>query len=619
MNNTAGTAVIKLRYDSKSLEQSQGEIENSTKSMLGKLGGAAKITGKLAVAGIAATAAAVEGLSIASVRAYADYEQMVGGVETLFKENADAVIENSQRAFETAQINATEYMDQAVKMSASLIQSLGGDTAKAADYADRAIRDMADNSMKMGTSLEMIQNAYQGFAKQNYMMLDNLRLGYGGTKTEMERLIADASQMTDEMAELGVTVDATSLDFANIVNAIEVVQKHLDIAGTAAEEANTTISGSFASMKAAAANLITGFATPEADLEKLTENLFNRVTIFAENLIPAVLRSLDGIGTALEKAIPELFEKTNNLLEKFLPKLIDTAVSLFGRIVEQLPNLVQTLLNLMQQVLAKILPQIPIIIRQIVNALLGIVKVLLEPQNITMIITAGISLLMALVQAIPEIITALTEALPDIITAIVDWLTSPEAFAQILDATLTLLGALVAAVPQILGALLKAFAQLFVNLYAMMSEKFQNFATDFGNKIKDIMSRAINAVIGYLEDLLNGPIDAINLVIDAINTIPGVDIGRLSRIQLNRVTLATGGVTKGPTNALIGEAGREAVIPLEQNTGNWAGLLAGKLAEEFESEPGEKIVNVYINNKIDSRLDIQTVCQELTQAVRRAA
>ena len=219
---------------------------------------------------------------------YANYEQLVGGVETLFKDNAGVVEEYASNAYKTAGLSANDYMETVTSFSASLLQSLNGDTKKAAEVSNRAVVDMADNANKMGTDMTSIQNAYQGFAKQNYTMLDNLKLGYGGTKEEMQRLIKDAANMKDVQKELGVTVDANSMSFGNIVNAISVMQKKMDIAGTTLKEASTTIQGSIASLKSAWDNLLTGVADDDADWDNLVSNFFDSIFTAADNVLPRI-------------------------------------------------------------------------------------------------------------------------------------------------------------------------------------------------------------------------------------------------------------------------------------------------------------------------------------------
>ena len=229
------------------------------------------------------------------VSATADIEQSIGGVETLFKDSAGTVIANAKQAFSTVGISANEYMEQVTSFSASLLQSLGGDTNKAASYADRAMRDMADNANKFGTDIESIQNAYQGFAKGNYTMLDNLKLGYGGTKEEMQRLISDASKMTDVQEQLGVTVDGSSMSFDNVVNAISVMQQSLGIAGTTSKEASTTIWGSFNQMKAAAIDYSASLGQTDGDTKTAFDNMYQSAVTFANNVKAALQNVWDNL------------------------------------------------------------------------------------------------------------------------------------------------------------------------------------------------------------------------------------------------------------------------------------------------------------------------------------
>ena len=257
----------------------------------------------------------------AIVSAYADYEQLVGGVETLFGKSSEKMLEYANQAYKTAGLSANAYMETATSFSASLLSSLGGDTEKAADYANRAIIDMSDNANKMGTSMEMIQNAYQGFAKQNYTMLDNLKLGYGGTKTEMERLVKDASKLKDVQAELGVTVDANSTSFGNIVNAISVMQKQMGIAGTTADEAERTISGSLNMLKSSWQNLLTA-VSGGGSLDSAIQNLVYSLEKYLNNITPVVERMLIGIGYAIERIAPILVERIANALVKAIPSLL---------------------------------------------------------------------------------------------------------------------------------------------------------------------------------------------------------------------------------------------------------------------------------------------------------
>ena len=297
-------------------DEATSEIDSLSNSLTGKLGSAAKKVG-VALAGAFAADKVVQ-FGQAAIDTYSSYEQLSGGIETLFKKSANTIEKYAADAYETAGISANSYMQTATSFSASLISSLGGDTAKASEYTNRAIVDMADNANKMGTSMEEIQNAYQSLSRGNYAMLDSLKLGYGGTKSELERLISDAAKMTDTQEKLGVTVDSSSTSFDNIINAISVMQTELGIAGATHEEAAYTIEGSVNSMAAAWANLVTSFSADKDDfmnnVDDLAQKFVDSVGIAATNVIPAVGRMIVGIGEALVASAPTVAEKAGEML-----------------------------------------------------------------------------------------------------------------------------------------------------------------------------------------------------------------------------------------------------------------------------------------------------------------
>lgn len=273
------------------------KVLGSVKSMLGTLAKGATIT--LAVAG---------GGIMKSLSEGANLQQSKGGVETLFKDDAGTVLANADKAFQTAGLSANAYMETVTSFSASLLQSLGGDTAQSAKIADMAIIDMADNANKMGTSMESIQNAYQGFAKQNYTMLDNLKLGYGGTKEEMQRLISEASKMTSVQKELGITVDGSSMSFDNIAKAISVVQKNMGIMGATKAEAEKTFTGSFASMKASFSNLMGNLSVGdgEAVAKSMGALLKTASTFLFGNMVPMVKTIFSNLPSAISTASQQI-------------------------------------------------------------------------------------------------------------------------------------------------------------------------------------------------------------------------------------------------------------------------------------------------------------------------
>lgn len=352
----------------KNMNESMKDATNSASKMSSVMKGigssAIKVGKGLAVAG-AAAATAVTALVSKSVGAFADYEQLTGGVETLFgaggrsveeyaqsvgKSVSDiqgkydslmsaqnAVLENANKAYMTAGMSANEYMDTVTGFSASLISSLGGDTSKAADYANSALVDMSDNANKMGTDMESIKNAYQGFAKQNYTMLDNLKLGYGGTQEEMKRLLSDAEKLTGQRYDIS--------SFADITQAIHAIQTQMDITGTTAKEASTTISGSWGSLKAAFENTLVGLTTGGEMFDQSLDALVDSAKTFGQNVIPAITGALSGVGSLIESLAPVIVAELPSMVSDILPHLVSAAKSLVTGLISQLPALGRAVLD----------------------------------------------------------------------------------------------------------------------------------------------------------------------------------------------------------------------------------------------------------------------------------
>ena len=266
----------------------------------------------------------------ASLDSYADYEQLVGGVETLYKDSAGIIENYAKDAYKNAGLSANDYMETATSFAASLVSSLGGNTEKAAEMANTAISDMSDNANKTGTDIASLQDAYNGFAKQEYTMLDNLKLGYGGTQAEMKRLIKDAAAMKDTQKELGVTVDSTSMSYANIVQAIHVVQANMGIMGTTSKEAATTIQGSTASMKSAWENLLTGIADPEQDFQALVDNLVDSVITAGNNIIPRIKKIVPTLIDGLTELVTQLAPYVSGVIMELEPTIEEGLQALFG-------------------------------------------------------------------------------------------------------------------------------------------------------------------------------------------------------------------------------------------------------------------------------------------------
>lgn len=495
-------------------------------------------------AAFATASIAVAGLATAAVKSYADYEQLTGGIETLFKGSADQMFKYADQAYKTAGMSANQYMETATSFSASLIQGLGGDTAKAAEYANMAITDMSDNANKMGTSMESIQFAYQGFAKQNYTMLDNLKLGYGGTKEEMQRLLKDAEKMPEAMGR-----KFNLNNYADVVQAINVVQQHMGIAGTTAKEASSTISGSFNSVKASWSNLLTALVgeSEASTLSDMMPQFVESVKTFAGNIMPVAKTALEGIVSLVTQLAPIIIAELPGLLQAILPPLIAVTVELIVQLIAMLPSLLQTLTQALLQALPVLIEALVKFAPQFIQGIIGLIGVIAavfsDPNMLNMILQGGIRIFMMLIEALPQIIEALSAALPTIINTLVAFLTDPQIMTMLIKASVMLFLALVKAVPQILGGLLTAFGALIGSLWNGLGRLFTDFAGKFGNAMGQVFKNAINGVLGFIENFINGPIDLINLAIGAINAIPGVNIGKIPRMKIPR--FETGGIV-GP-------------------------------------------------------------------------
>lgn len=364
---------VKISVDDGDVDKGFSETSNKAETLAGKLKGGLVTAAKVGGAAIAAAGAAAVAITKQAVENYGEYEQLVGGVETLFKSSADTVMQYAANAYQTAGMSANEYMTTVTAFSASLLQSMGGDTDAAAEKANLAITDMSDNANKMGSSMESIQNAYQGFAKQNYTMLDNLKLGYGGTKEEMQRLIDDANALN---AAQGNYTNYTIDSYADIVDAIHTVQTEMGITGTTQMEASTTIQGSIASMKAAYENFITGLGDENADMAELTTNLLGSTVTVAENLLPVVERILGNIGVVVQEKGPEMIEKFVSYAVEKLPQVIELGTKMVLAIVSglaaNLPQIVQSVLDMMATIVETFVSSLPDIVdvgKQIVKGL----------------------------------------------------------------------------------------------------------------------------------------------------------------------------------------------------------------------------------------------------------
>lgn len=496
--------------------------ESGLSSGLSKLKSGVGAFGKaFAVAG-AAGVAAFAGITKAAVDSYAEFEQLKGGVETLFKDSAGQLMKYADQAYKTAGLSANEYMATVTSFSASLLQSLGGDTEKAANYADQAIIDMSDNANKMGTSMEMIQNAYQGFAKQNYTMLDNLKLGYGGTKEEMQRLLDDAEKIS------GIKYDISS--FADVTQAIHVIQTELGITGTTALEASSTIQGSASAMKASWQNLLTGMADPTQNFEQLLQNFISSVGTFAGNLLPVVQTAAQGVLQMVQGLLPQLA----SMISEMLPMVVEGVTGIISGIVEVLPQIVDAIVGVLPQISTAILNMLP------------------------QILEAGIQILLSLIQGLTQALPQLIAMLPEIINTIITVLI--ENLPLIIDAGIQLLIAIVTglseAIPQLVG---------------YIPTIIQTFITTLLNNLPMIIESGIQLLVALINGIIGALPQLIAMTPQIIMTIVTTLIANLPQLLKAGVQLLVS-IIQGIGSILskIGEVGKNIV------QGLWQGIINAK-------------------------------------------
>lgn len=527
--NSIATAYVQLSASADGIQNSISEaigeggksggksIKNSLSNVAGNI---AKISGKAIAASATAIAGGVAALSKQAVSAYADYEQLAGGIVTLFgegNENAEAVksmMQNASDAYKTAGLSMNDYMETAIQSSAAMISSLEGDTKKAAEMVDLSIVDMSDNVNKMGTSMEAVQNAYRGFSRGNFTMLDNLALGFSGTKEGMQELLDKATEISKVKYNIG--------SYADIVSAIHVVQDSMGITGTTVDEGAKTISGSLGMVKAAWQNLITGIADDNADMSGLIDNLLTSILGEGEgegllnNLLPRIEAAVDGVGKFLEQAVPRVIEKlpdivsdvlpgmlkavtgTFNALISSAPDLLTMAINVANTVAKEIPGLVSTLLPAIADLIETIGKALPGILDTIIGVVVEVVPKILE--HLPEILSAVLTLIETLVQyvlsdGLPKII----EALPAIIEGIVGFIA--EGIPMIIKAILSISDTIVKELPNIIATLIGA--------------------------LPDIISGIVTGLLGCLPDLVAG---ILQLTIMSLVAVPLIIVEIVKRI-----------------------------------------------------------------------------------------
>lgn len=524
------------------------------------LGGAGNVIGgfaKVTAAAVGAGSVAVAGLVKSATESYGEYEQLVGGVETLFgnagvslgdymnqakEQGLDAaealatynrnieaqerVLNNAQNAYKTAGMSANDYMETVTSFSAALLQSVGGDTMKAAKAADTAIQDMSDNANKMGTSIESIQTAYQGFSKQNYTMLDNLKLGYGGTKAEMERLLADASKIS------GIKYDISSL--SDVYDAIHVVQTEMGITGTTAKEASTTIQGSLSSLAASWENVLAGMGNSDANMSSLINTLVENAETFIGNVLPVVEQALTGVSTMIADLAPVIAEKIPGLLQTVLPMLLTSATQIVQTLGEGLltaiPTLMPTITQLVLDIgtmIVQMLPQLiqvgaeviielstgiaqalPELIPTIIEVILTISEYLID--NIDVLIDCAIQLMIGLATGLIQALPILIEKVPIIISKLLAAFLA--AIPKLIEAAKQIITIIKNGLDQYLPQLLAKGQEIIQKLKDKLKEKVEQFK-DIGRNIVEGIKQGIaemwDSLMSWFTDKLSGMLDAV--------------------------------------------------------------------------------------------------------------
>lgn len=501
------------------------------------------------MAGGAAAGAAITAVGKLAIDSYANYEQLVGGVETLFGSSSKMIQNYADAAYQTAGLSANEYMNTVTSFSASLLQGLGGDTAKAAEIANQAVVDMSDNANKMGTDMEMIQNAYQGFAKQNYDMLDNLKLGYGGTQSEMARLINDSGVLGDSMEVTAETVNQVSFD--KIIEAIHTVQENMGVAGTTAEEASTTISGSLSSVSGAWSNLLTAFAADGFDVGVYVDNLADAIVTAGQNIIPRIQELLPNIADGISTLVSSLTPYVSSTINTLLPSLVSGATSLLNAFTGVFPSLLTTAVNAIPQ----LLDAAATIVSNLVGALVSAAPALLS---------TGYNLLFNLVNGIVTGIPDMVARIPVVIQSFLDYITENmpailqkgvELINNLVNGILSAIPGLVAALPQIITAWTGFLAENWPKIIASGFDIIVNLITGIMN--------AIPQIIASVPDLIGALVQGF---MDGIETIKGIGKSVVQGI-IDGISAAWDGLVEWFNKAWNGLFGNRSVdVSVNQST-----------------------------------------------------
>lgn len=553
------TIVPSMKNSRKTIASELTGITDSASEEAGRSGGlnfsnafanVVKVSTAAIGSAIGAAAAGIATITKQAVEAYGNYEQLVGGVKKLFGDDFQAVMDNAANAYQTAGMSANTYMETVTSFSGSLIQSLGGDTAEAAKVADIALKDMSDNYNTFGGDLESVMNAYKGFSRDNFAMLDNLRLGYAGTKDEMIRLINDSGILEEEIDSLD------NVSFAQMIEAIHEVQDQMNIAGTTANEANTTIQGSLNMTKGAWDNLVAGLANPDADLGQLMDNLVVSIVGDKEGegllnqLAPAITNALTGIGTVIERAMPIISEQLPVWIDSLLPTFISATTSLFTSLVGALPTILNILTTQLPVVLGEVFPAmlnvLPVVISSVSQLVTQLVTWLSQSGNTQMLVNSVLQVVSFTADAIAESLPVLLPALVSIIGQIATELTTPSNVEMIIDSAMYVLGAVCVALWDSLPTILDIVTGLFDNLVNLLVDFFDwavPIVTDgielAVNKVKEWGANVRNYVVNWIVNILNKIREFHNNLKTGISTLLSTITNNINNIKAKVSSIVT--------------------------------------------------------------------------------
>lgn len=518
-------------------DQASSKVSRITDS----IGNGLKTAAKIGTAAVSLVSTGVVALTKMSIEQFAQYEQLAGGVEKLFAVNSNRVKQYANKAYKEAGMSANEYLETVTGFSASLISGLGGDTKKAAEIANIAIKDMADNANTFGTDIESIKTTYAAFAKQNFTLLDNLKLGYGGTQAEMARLINDSGVLGDAIE---VTAESVKdVPFDKIILAINKIQKNLKITGTTAKESSKTIAGSWSSTKAAWKNLLTGMADDTQDFEVLVGNVVESTSSLAENVVPRVEKAFNGVvkfiegfapivadalPTVVTETLPRLVNSAADILDTLLTAIVDNADkiatgalaivgTLLNVIFEQAPKILDAGLEMLITLVEGLASNADKVVPKVIEVILKMVDILTNPETLRRLLEASMILIVAIGQGLIEALPQLLIELPQIITTMYDFMLN-DGVPMMIDAGMQLIESLFANMPQILMGVLAAVGEIvggigsaFMEYYPRMIDIGGDIVNGIWEGIKKAGSTLFDSIKGFFGDVGQAIMDVFDI------------------------------------------------------------------------------------------------------------